>query len=166
MSAQVQEAQRPGVAPFFIAAAAAFATASVGGALTDLGPWYDALRKPAWQPPGWAFPVAWTAIFTLTAIAAALCWRASETQSQRRSTVVLFGLNAVLNVAWSGLFFTLQRPDWSLVEVAFLWASILSLIIFARRRNGLAALLLAPYLIWVSIAAFLNYEIVALNAPF
>ncbi len=150
------------IAPL-VAAASAFAVASLGGALTDLGPWYLALKKPWWQPPGVAFPIMWTLIFTLTAIAGVLAWRAAETFAARRASIGLFGVNSVLNVAWSGLFFTLQRPDWALVEAVALWASILALILFIRRLHRGAAGLLLPYILWVSIAVALNYEVARLN---
>ena len=77
-----------------------------------------------------------------------------------------FALNAILNISWSFLFFSLQRPDWALVEVAFLWASIVALMLVVSRWSSLAAVLLIPYLAWVTTASVLNYEIVQLNGPF
>ena len=80
--------------------------------------------------------------------------------------VGLFALNGLLNVLWSLLFFRLQRPDFAIIEVAFLWLSVALLIVvlwlYARR----ASLLLVPYLLWVSFAAFLNLTVVRLNEPF
>ena len=67
---------------------------------------------------------------------------------------------------WSLLFFRMHRPDLALIEVAALWASIAALILFQLRRSPLSAALLAPYLIWVSIAAALNTAIVQMNGPF
>lgn len=150
-------------APFLISGAGAFAVASLGGSATDLGPWYDGLRKPAWQPPGWAFPVAWTLIFTFCAIAAGLMWNAARTERHRKAVVAAFLVNAILNVAWSVIFFTLQRPLWALYEVGLLWASIAALLWLAIGLSRLATGLLLPYIVWVSIAAVLNYEIVRLN---
>ena len=69
-------------------------------------------------------------------------------------------------MAWSPLFFTLERPDWSLAEVPLLWLSILALIVGLAPLSALAAWLLVPYLAWVSVAAALNLAIVRLNAPF
>ena len=77
-----------------------------------------------------------------------------------------FALNALLNVSWSFLFFTLQRPDWALFEVALLWASIVALIFAVAKWSSFAAVLLIPYLAWVTTASVLNYEIVQLNGPF
>ena len=78
----------------------------------------------------------------------------------------LFLANGLLNIAWSPLFFTLKRPDWALIEVPFLWLSILAPIVLLAPLSGTASLLLAPYLLWVSFAAFLNLTIVRLNGPF
>jgi translocator protein len=80
--------------------------------------------------------------------------------------VVLFVVNGVLNLLWSPLFFKLRRPDWALVEVPFLWLSILVPIVAFARFSPFASLLLVPYLLWVSFAAVLNREIVRLNRPF
>lgn len=149
-----------------IAAAVALGVASLGGQLTDLGPWYIALEKPAWQPPGVAFPIVWTIIFTLTAIAGVVAWRATPSRSARVTLLALFALNAALNVLWSGLFFTLKRPDWALIEGAALWVSVVALIAAAWPRSRLAGALLVPYVIWVTIALVLNWEIIRLNGPF
>ena len=80
--------------------------------------------------------------------------------------VALFLVNSVLNVGWSGLYFALRRPDWALIEVVFLWASVAWMAWRLRSVSQRAAWLLLPYLVWVSIAAALNLETVRLNGPF
>lgn len=148
------------------AALAAATVATLGATVTDLGPWYQGLAKPAWQPPGPAFGIIWTIIFSLAAISGAIAWRSAADRGTREWTIGLFALNGFLNVFWSLLFFRLRHPDWALVEVAGLWLSVGLLIIFLSRVSWSASLLLAPYLCWVSAAAALNYEIVKLNSPF
>jgi translocator protein len=152
--------------PIVVAAAAAVLVGVLGGTVTDLGPWYQNLEKPDWQPPGPAFGVIWTTIYALTAAAAVIAWRRAPRGVEREWLVGLFSLNGFLNVFWSLLFFRLHRPDWSLIEVAALWLSIVALIIFAARHARLSGVLLTPYLIWVSLAAVLNFEVVRLNGPF
>jgi tryptophan-rich sensory protein len=149
-----------------VAAASALAVAAIGGTLTRIGPWYRALKKPVWTPPDPAFGVIWTTIFALTAIAGVLAWRGAGRSATREQLIGLFALNGFFNVLWSLLFFTLQRPDWALIEVSALWLSILVLILVCGRLSLIAGLLLAPYLVWVSIASLLNFEIVRLNGPF
>ena len=143
-----------------------YSTAGIGAALTELGPWYFALRHPPWKPPDAAFGVIWSTIFTLCAISAWLAWQAADTLALRRRVLCLFGVNAFLNVLWSALYFKLQRPDWALFEVVFLWLSILALVMGLWRMSRWASLLLVTYWVWVSIAAVLNVQTVMLNGPF
>ena len=152
--------------PLMWALVLSYATAGIGGALTELGPWYYALRQPGWKPPDAAFGVIWTTIFTLCAISGWLAWRAAAAPALRRRVGLLFGANAGLNIVWSALYFKLQRPDWALIEVVFLWPSIAALIVGLWRLSRLASALLLPYLAWVTVAAFLNLATVQLNGPF
>jgi tryptophan-rich sensory protein len=152
--------------PVLAAALAATAVGGLGALTTELGSWYYALHKPAWQPPDWLFGPAWTLIFALAALAAVLYWRAVEDREARLRVLAAFAINAFLNTLWSLLFFRLQRPDLALYEVGALWLSILVLILLLRRGSALAAALILPYLLWVSFAAYLNLTIVRLNAPF
>ncbi len=163
MCGREQDALTPAV---YIAGAAVIGVLGAGGALTTIGAWYAALRKPVWQPPGWLFGPAWTLIGGLTAWAGVLAWQATRTPAQREVTLGLFALNGGLNILWSALFFKLQRPDWALIEVIPLWLSIAALIAAFAARVPLAAWLLAPYLLWVAFAAVLNLVVVRLNAPF
>ena len=133
--------------------------------MTDLGPWYQALNKPVWEPPDWLFGPAWTLIFSLTALAGVVAWRAAPDRSSGEWLIVLFAVNGILNILWSALFFRLRRPDWALVEVAFLWLSIVVLIIVTARYGRTASWLLVPYLAWVSFAAVLTLAVVELNSP-
>jgi len=152
--------------PVAVAALAALVVAALGAAATDLGPWYQGLQKPPWQPPDWLFGPAWTLIFALAALAAVSAWRRAPSRESRALVLVLFGTNAALNVLWSLLFFRLQRPDWALLEVGLLWLSILVLIVALAPLSKSASWLLVPYLMWVTFAAVLNLEVVHLNAPF
>ena len=152
--------------PVFVAAAAALFVAMLGGLMTDLGPWYAALKQPPWKPPDWAFGPIWTTIFALAAAAGVIGWRRAPTRADRDLLLGLFAANGFLNVFWSLLFFRLYRPDWALLEVPFLWLSVLALIVVLARYARVAAWLLAPYLVWVTIAAALNGQTVRLNGLF
>ncbi len=159
-------AQRRSWRPVLAAALAALIVASLGGLMTDIGPWYQSLRRPSWQPPDWLFGPAWTLIFALAASSGALAWRHARFPGDRQRIIAAFALNAFFNVMWSALFFGLRRPDWALAEVCFLWLSIVLLIVGLAPISRTAAWLLAPYLVWVSFAAVLNLEVVLLNVPF
>jgi len=93
-----------------VAAAAATLLAIFGGTITDLGHWYESLRKPGWQPPVPAFGIVWTTICSLTTVAAVITWRRAPTGPEREWLVGLFALNGFLNILWSLLFFRLHRP--------------------------------------------------------
>ncbi len=137
-----------------------------GGALTKIGEWYRNLKKPSWQPPDWLFGPAWTLILGAAAWAAVLAWEGGADDAGRNSVIILYAVNFVCHFLWSPLFFTVKRPDWALIEVVFLWISVLMMLIFLRPLSALASWLIVPYFTWVSFAAILNLKIVQLNRPF
>ena len=137
-----------------------------GGLLTTIGEWYKQLIKPSWQPPDWLFGPAWTVILGLAAWAFVLSWDGAAADGETRFLIVLYLVNGVCHFLWSPLFFNLKRPDWALIEVPFLWLSVVSLSVFLREWSAFASWLIVPYIAWVSFAAILNWRIVALNGPF
>jgi tryptophan-rich sensory protein len=148
----------------FVVVALVVLVALLGGLATELGPWYFGLKQPFWKPPDWAFGPAWTLIFGCVAVSAMGAWHAATRRHERSALALGFGLNALLNIAWSVLFFKLQMPLWAGIEVLALWASIAWLIASIRRYNPAAAAWLLPYLVWVSYAATINWGVVWLNA--
>jgi len=154
------------ILPVGIASLAALGVALLGGTITDLGPWYEALNKPDWNPPRAVFPIVWTIIFALVAIAGVAAWRAAPNSRMSDTVIGLFALNGFLNVLWSLIFFRLQRPDWAFTELTLLWLSIAALIVYCVRFSRFAALMLLPYLLWVMVAGALNWQITQLNPAF
>jgi tryptophan-rich sensory protein len=154
------------ILPVAVATVAALCVAALGATVTDLGPWYQALEKPGWNPPDALFPIGWTIIYALITVAGITAWRAAPTSAAAEWVIVLFALNGFLNITWSLIFFRLQRPDWAFFEVLLLWLSIAAMIAYCGRFSKPAALLLVPYLAWVSFAASLNWAVVQLNGPF
>jgi benzodiazapine receptor len=140
--------------------------AVAGGFLTEIGPWYRQLKKPAWQPPDWLFGPMWMTILGLAAWAAILAWEQADSQSAQAMLVAVYGGNFLLHLLWSPLFFKYKRPDWALVEVIFLWLSVIAMLYFTWSLLPLAGILILPYFLWVSFAAALNARIVQLNRPF
>lgn len=157
---------RAAILPIIIACTLALITATVGGSITVLDGWYYTLQQPAWAPPDYMFGVIWTAIFALIALAGFLAWQKAPTRRHTEVMLGLFALNGFLNLMWSFLFFRMQRPDWAFYELIALWLSILFLIIFCGRFSKGAAVMLVPYIIWVTIAGTLNYQVIQLNGPF
>lgn len=125
--------------------------------------WYPSLVKPAFNPPNWVFGPVWTTLFALLGIAAWLVWRRGLDDRPVRLALGLFAAQYVVQVAWSGVFFGLRNPSGGLAVIATLWVGIVATIVAFDRVDRRAALLLVPYLAWVSFAALLNYEIWRLN---
>lgn len=144
----------------------ALIVAGIGGFLTETGPWYRSLRNPAWKPPDWAFGPVWMIILGCAAFSAAYAWEAAPDMPAKTSILLAFGLNGLLNIFWNVLFFSFRRPDWAFYEVGFLWLSVLAALLVVAPFSVWAAQLMIPYLIWVAIAALLNYRVVQLNRPF
>lgn len=139
---------------------------SFGKLLTDLGPWYFNLQQPSWKPPDWSFGIIWTTIFLFATFAWIVGWDKATFKKQKVILSILFLLNGFFNLFWSFLYFKLHRPDWALYEALFLWASVLGIIVFSWSFSKQASLLMAPYLIWVTLAILLNIGTVSLNGPF
>lgn len=140
--------------------------AVAGMKLTVLDSWYFNLKKPSWQPPDWLFGPAWTLIFICEATAAVLGWNQISNHTTLGLFIALLLINGGLNILWSYFFFKIQRPDYALSEVGFLWLSVLLPMIILFLNAGSSWIFLLPYLLWVSFAAYLNLTIVRLNAPF
>jgi translocator protein len=145
-----------------VALCLAVAVVGAGFTRTSLGDWYPALRKPSWNPPGWLFGPVWTVLYLAMALAAWLVWRQAGVAGAALG-LGLFALQLALNLAWSGIFFAWRRPGWAAIEIALLWTAILATLVVFARTSGVAALLLLPYLAWVSFAAVLNVTIWQLN---
>lgn len=140
--------------------AACFATAA-SGAIFAPGEWYERLRKPWWNPPNWLFGPAWGVLFCMIAVAGWLVWR----QAGFGLALWLYGLQLVLNFAWSALFFGMKRPDYALYDLIALWLSILACIVVFAPISAWGMALMIPYIAWVSFAGWLNYTMLRLNGP-
>jgi translocator protein len=136
-----------------VGALGGFATAS------SVADWYPTLNKPSWTPPSWLFAPVWTVLYVMMGVAAWLVWRAGNA----RPALFLFGVQLLLNLAWSFLFFGLRSPLAGLVCIVLLWAAIATTILAFWTKQRLAAVLMVPYLAWVSFASALNAAIFALN---
>jgi len=141
-----------------------FAAAAIGARFTspNVPGWYANLEKPSWTPPSWVFGPVWSVLYLLMAISAWQVWRRTGLRAAM-VPLALFGIQLVLNVAWSGLFFGLRRPGAALIEIVLLWVAILATMIAFRQRSALAGWLMLPYLAWVSFAVALNLAIWNLN---
>ncbi len=153
------------VVGLLVALALCFGVAALGGYWTTLGltTWYPGLKKPAWNPPNAVFGPVWTVLYTLMALSAWQIW-CHAGFAVARVPLILFALQLLLNLAWTGLFFGLRRIDLAAVDIVVLWGAILATLVTSGSVTRIASALLVPYLLWVSFAAALNIEIWRLNA--
>lgn len=142
-----------------------FGSAGLGAAMTNASvtTWYPTLTKPSWNPPDWLFGPVWSLLYLMIAVAGWLVWRRGPAEHPVRLWLPYLAQLA-LNTAWSGIFFGLRQPGWAFAEVLLLWAAIVATMLVFAPRSKLAAALFAPYLAWVSFAAYLNLTIWRLNA--
>jgi tryptophan-rich sensory protein len=138
--------------------------AGVFGGQWGANEWYERLQKPVFTPPNWLFPIAWTVLYAMIAIAGWRVWDAAH--PQRESALGFWGLQLLLNAGWSYLFFGRRDLSAGLAGIAALWLSIAGFIAFAYPADETAALLFIPYLIWVSFAGFLNFTIWRMNPSY
>ena len=125
--------------------------------------WYSTLVKPWFAPPGGVIAVIWTVLFMLMGISLFLVWREGLDRPGVKAAIYIFAAQFVVNIAWSAAFFGMRSPSNGLIVIVLLWLMILLTIIKFWRVSKNAALLLVPYILWVSIAMFLNYSILVLN---
>ncbi len=140
---------------------------AVGAAPALLGgpesAWFQALEQPWFYPPGWLFGVVWTALFTLMGVAVYLVYRQGIANRPVKVALGLFGLQMIVNVSWTPVFFTAQEPGYALVIVGTLVVLVAVTIVAFARVDRRAAALLIPYLLWGAFATMLNYAIWTLN---
>ena len=138
-----------------------FLSGRVSGSTGDSS-WYQALFKPELQPPGWAFGVVWPTLYFLMGLAFAMVLHARGAR-YRTAAVALFIAQLAVNLAWSPIFFGQHKVSTAFyVILAMIALAIATTFVFARVRKG-AAWLMVPYLVWITFAAGLNYEIDRLN---
>jgi benzodiazapine receptor len=138
---------------------------AIGGIATSrtVNTWYTTLRKPSFNPPSWVFGPVWGTLYTLMGVAAWLVWRKGTANPVVRTALALFIVQLVLNALWSWVFFGFQQPFWGFVVILALWAAIFATMIWFFRVSAAAGVLLIPYILWVSFAGVLNFELWRLN---
>jgi tryptophan-rich sensory protein len=145
----------------FAALLAATFGAGATGAAFPPGAWYRTLRKPAWTPPDWLFPIAWTALYLAMTVAA---WRVAVSGSPWAIPgLALWAWQIVMNALWSPIFFGLRRLGAALVALSGLWVAVVATSLVFWRADPVAAALMVPYVIWVSYAGALNLALWRMN---
>jgi tryptophan-rich sensory protein len=139
--------------------------AALGSVFTtsSIPDWYGTLNKPTWTPPNAVFGPVWTVLYLMMAVAVWLVWRRGE-RVPVGVPLTLFGVQLIVNVMWSWLFFGMRLPGAAFVDVVALWCLILATIITFWPVAPLAGALLLPYFAWVTFASALNWAVWRMNA--
>jgi len=138
--------------------------AVVGSWLTSGGmEWYGTINLPEWTPAGSVIGAVWTTIFILTTLSALIVWSRANRNRRFWWIIVIFLINAFLNVFWSFLFFSQHLIGPAIWEAGLLDASVIALIILIWPISRLASILLVPYAGWVAFATYLTYTVWLLN---
>jgi translocator protein len=154
------------ISKIIICVVSCLAIGYVSGKVTQssLLTWYPLLKKPSFNPPNWAFPLAWTTLFIFMGTAAGIIWsKINNKKSEVEKALTFFIIQLALNALWSILFFGLQNPFLALIEIVLLWLLIYETYSKFIRIDKTAANLLIPYLLWVGFAIILNANIWWLN---
>jgi len=138
-------------------------TASSGGIFTP-GRWYKTLDKPRWTPPDWLFGPAWTVLFAMIAYSGYVFYM-SAPADERFWPLAIYGVQLIFNAGWSALFFGAKRMDLAFVDALLMLSAIAATMLAFYPYSPEAALLLAPYFLWVTFAAALNFSIMRRNLP-
>ncbi|SDD90725.1 TspO/MBR family protein [Pedobacter soli] len=125
--------------------------------------WYPTLNKPAFNPPNWLFAPVWTTLYILIGIAAYLVWVKRDQITHFPRTVAIYLIQLMLNLAWSFIFFYLHEIGFAMAEIILLLIVIVINAVTFYRIDKRAGLLFIPYILWVSFASFLTYNILILN---
>ena len=140
-----------------------FAAAAIGAvASAEAGAFYQQLVRPSWAPPGWLFAPVWTVLYVLMGVAAWLVWRVHGFK-EGRTALALFIVQLGANALWTWVFFVWHKGGLAFAEVMLLWCLIVATAVSFRRLNALAAVLLLPYLAWVTFASALTWSAWRLN---
>lgn len=145
-------------AVFLVSGAASFAMTSSG-----VWDWYNQLNKPSFMPPSWLFGPVWTLLYILMAIAVFLVWERGFQNKKVRTAMGLFVMQLILNGLWTWIFFGAQQIFIAFIEIMILWLAIAVTILSFRKISFPAAILMLPYIVWISFAAVLNASIWLLN---
>lgn len=129
----------------------------------SVGSWYAGLNKPSFNPPGYIFAPVWIILYLLMGFSLFLVWQKGLGNSRVRQAVYLFMVQLLVNSFWSFAFFGCKSPLAGLIVIVILWGAIIRVIIVFFGISRAAAILLIPYILWVSFAAILNGAIFLLN---
>jgi tryptophan-rich sensory protein len=103
--------------------------------------------------------VAWVTIYLLLAWAGYRLTLLPDSQT----ALALWAAQIALNTLWTPVFFGANRLVASMAIIVILWLVVASMVFLALRLDIITGLILFPYLVWLSVAAALNFSILRNN---
>jgi len=148
-----------------ISIVACLAAGGIGSLFTfkAIPAWYPSLKKPRYTPPNQAFGPVWTTLYILMGVSVFFIWQKGLTTEGVTLAFTLFWIQLVINALWSIVFFGMRSKGGGVIIIVILWFLIMAAIITSFQVSIWAGILLVPYILWVSVAAYLNIGIWWLN---
>ena len=135
--------------------------AVLGGIFVMLGmDWFNGLEKPSQWIPNIVIPIIWTVVYIAFAVVNFIWYKKDNIPT---FTVVFMLINAVLNVMWCLVFFTLKQLLIGNVVILLNLLAGFVLIVNIYKYKRLYGYVLSIYPIWLSIATTLNLASWILN---
>lgn len=124
---------------------------------------YESMMKPAFSPPAWVFPVAWTILYLMMGLASCLILAAKTDQGSKMIALLLYFIQLAMNFFWPIIFFCWEMYLWAFLWLIIMWGIVLSCVLRFFRIRRIAGYLMVPYVMWLTFAAYLNMGVLLLN---
>ncbi len=124
---------------------------------------FDELQKPALTPPGWVFPVVWTALYLMMGLASYLVPESRRPQEDIEAALTVYACQLAVNFFWPILFFRLELYLFAFFWLVALWVMVIATLAYFHKLCKTAGALIIPYLLWVTFAGYLNFGVYLLN---
>jgi len=140
----------------------ALGSASGLSTVSEINSWFTTINKPTWNPPNWIFGPMWTTLYILMGAAFGRIWHLEDSKA-KKTAMIFFVVQFVLNLTWTPVFFGLHQISLALGIILLMLTLIVITLRQFMRLDKIAGAMLIPYMLWVAFASFLNYTIMTLN---
>jgi benzodiazapine receptor len=119
------------------------------------GEWFQAMSQPSWNPPAILMASVWAVLYVLMAVSAWMVW--DTMRGLARVALGWWGLQLLLSICWSWLYFGLHRPGLALVALS-LWLLVVLIVIRTFRSiKPEASTLMLAVAAWLLFSWVLNF---------
>lgn len=114
------------------------------------------------SPPPFLFPIVWGIIYGLMGISAARVYR-TPSGKNRSQSLNLFIAQLTVNFFWSLIFFNAKAYGFAFIWLIILLSLAIWMVLMFYQSDPVASYLQIPYILWLSYAAYLSYNVWQLN---